>query len=161
MNYPEHGKLGAVRAKSQTVGSFLDWLLGEKAVELMQRYSREEDSAGDPVYRNSEGRVIEDWPPPHSGHYEQNHAMREKREQEEGIEQRLVLDPRGDKLIPSVLHTEELLAEFFEVDLVKLEKERRKMLDECRKNNESPSTPSGRSGSSAPSKGASEKGAKK
>lgn len=136
MSYPEHDKLHAVHEKSQAIGSFMDWLLGEKAIELMQRYSREEDDAGDPVYRDFEGKVIEDWPPPHSDYYEPNHAMREKRAQEEGIEQRLVLDPRGEKLMPFVLRTENLLAEFFNIDLKTLEYEKRKMMDKCRKANE-------------------------
>lgn len=38
--------------------------------------------------------------------------------------------------MPSVLRTEKLLAEFFNINLVKLEREKRKMLDECRKANE-------------------------
>jgi hypothetical protein len=32
--YPEHQKLKAVRAKSQAVGEFLDWLTAEKRITL-------------------------------------------------------------------------------------------------------------------------------
>jgi len=136
MKYPEHDKLHAVHEKSQAVGSFMEWLRGEKGVELMTRYSREGDECGEPVYRNSDGKVVEDWPPSQSGGaYEPNYKEREKREQEEGIERRLVADPHGEHLCPFAVSDEKLLAEFFEIDLNKLEAEKRAMLEECRRNN--------------------------
>lgn len=42
----------------------------------------------------------------------------------------------SDRLSPVILSTEQLLAEFFDIDLDKIEKERRQMLYELRRKNE-------------------------
>ena len=140
MSYPEHCKLRAVRGQSQTVAEFLDWLCGDKGVELSQRHAYEVDEDGEPVYRNFEGEVIPDWPPPGSrGIFAPEREAREKRERAEGIRRRLVPSPSGEHLVPlvfSATSTEKLLAEYFDIDLNKLEEEKRAMLDECRKLNE-------------------------
>ena len=52
--YPEHEKLSAIQYKSQTIGEFLDWLRGEKAIVLCRRQEstivRVEDGwEGDPA----------------------------------------------------------------------------------------------------------------
>jgi hypothetical protein len=82
--YPEHEKLKAVQKESQAIGEFLEWLCGEKAVELA-------------VWREGE--------------------------------------ERGDDelLRPINMNKEKILANYFKIDLVKLEFEKRKMLEELRK----------------------------
>lgn len=134
--YPEHDKLRVVRDKSQAIGEFLEWLEEKHFVELQQRFVREEDEEGEPVYRNSEGEVVPDWPPPQScGLYERNSQMRREREQREGIERRLIPHPGGEILRPFPMHKEKLLAEFFGIDRNKLEEEKRAMLEQCRRMN--------------------------
>ena len=44
----------------------------------------------------------------------------------------------SDKLMPYWINIEQLLAEYFEIDLDKVEKEQRHMLDELRRKNENP-----------------------
>jgi len=81
INYPEHEKLKAVQKESQAIGEFLDWLTGEKKIELAK------------------------W------------------NEDERVE---------DRLLPWHHSTEKLLADYFKIDLVKLEAEKRKMLAELR-----------------------------
>lgn len=131
---PEHDKLAAVRHKSQAIGEFLEWLQDEKHVELMVRYEREEDDDGEPVYRDSNGFVVPDWPPPHSSScYDKNYKARMAREKAEGIERRLIRSRAGEILMPNTTRAEALLAQFFDIDLNKLEAEKRVMLEELRK----------------------------
>ena len=44
-------------------------------------------------------------------------------------------EPPFDRILPVLFNTEELLAEFFNIDLKKVEQEKRAMLDEIRKKN--------------------------
>lgn len=77
MTYPEHEKLHAVKEKSQAIGEFIEWLLGQKAFTLAK------------------------W--------------------------------REDELMPEHINIEELLAEYFSINLGKLEQEKQAMLEDFRK----------------------------
>jgi hypothetical protein len=52
----------------------------------------------------------------------------EQRQANEGIDRRLIPDG-GETCLPLRENTEELLAEFFDIDMKKVEEERRAMLD--------------------------------
>jgi hypothetical protein len=86
------------------------------------------------VYRNGKGEIVEDWSPP--GIWPTpGHEARQKREIEEGIHCRLC--PAGpkdevDELVPLRGTIEQWLAEYFEIDLKKIDDEKRQMLEVCR-----------------------------
>lgn len=82
MDYPEHEKMCAIMEQSQTIGEFLDWLLGEKDIVLSQ-----------------------------------------------------YLNPNSERLTPINPNTQDLLAEFFGIDLNKIEMEKREMLKTMREAN--------------------------
>jgi hypothetical protein len=101
---PELDKMKAVKDKSQTLGEFIEWLQSEKKVHLGAPHVHGPTCAG--------------WD-----------ADREK------------YSPRGGdrcecstgEFIPFNFTMERLLAEFFEIDLVKVENERRTILAYIRK----------------------------
>ncbi len=101
---PELDRLGAVKDKSQAIGEFIDWLTSEKKVHL-----------GSP---HEHGPTCRGW--------------------DEGRDR---YAPRGEdrcecstgEFIPLNTSIEKLLAEFFEIDLKKVEKERQAILDHIRK----------------------------
>lgn len=81
--YPECEKMWVIKAKSQVIDEFLDWLLNEKEFVIAHYGPYESDIGGET----------------------------------------LVCDQKGVEI---------LLAEFFDIDLDKVEKERRQMLDGIR-----------------------------
>ena len=100
---PELDKMKAVKEKSQAIGEFLDWLMQEKKVQL-----------GNP---HEHGPTCRGW--------------------DDGRDK---YSPRGTdrcecvtgEFIPLHISMEKLLAEFFDIDLVKVENERRAILDYIR-----------------------------
>lgn len=124
-DYPEHEKMTAVQEQSQAVGEFLEWLQtptehGGKGVSLHTWEEWEEDDtclecAGTgkvgSVRRNSEGARLQDCP------------------NCDGT--RLVSRPR-EGWMPVGGSANKLLAEFFGIDLNKIEDEKRAMLDQIR-----------------------------
>jgi len=106
--YPECEKLAAVADKSQAIGDFLGWLQSGEADNT--RFKR-------PVSLAAVGIVAEHW---HKG----QQTLLEEDE--------CHLDGEGEL---SYWHysTEKLLAKYFEIDLDKVEFERRAMLEELRK----------------------------
>ena len=133
METPECEKLVKVQDKSNTIGGFLDWMQSERKICLHIWHKLEEDEYGQPVYRNREGQIVDDWSPPYDSPMitARRHEY-ERRQEEEGIEQRYVPDPGGDKCFPFTGSIESLLAEYYKIDLKKVEKEKQGLLREIR-----------------------------
>jgi hypothetical protein len=132
--YPECDKLSAASATSQQIGNFLDWLEEKKFVRFVVPHAPEVDEHDRPVFRNVHGELIEGWKPSdwYADHSCNDYKEALRRERVEFIEQMLKPNPQGDTEIPLRVTREKLLAEFFEIDLNKVEEERRAMLDACR-----------------------------
>jgi hypothetical protein len=103
---PELDKMKAVKDKSQAVGDFIDWLRSEKKVQF-----------GAP---HVHGPTCKGWD-----------AERE-RYKPHGFDDRC--ECATGEFIPFNFTPERLLAEFFEIDLTKVENERRAILDHIRNN---------------------------
>ena len=101
-------KLESVSEKSQAIGEFLEWLFSAKSYHISRYLTDEEYESEDNVY----------WV---DGLYEKEQFKRHEIGKEE--------------LIPIYINVEKLLAEFFEIDLKKVEEERRKLLNEIREKN--------------------------
>ncbi|GAH25145.1 unnamed protein product [marine sediment metagenome] len=101
-------KLESVSKKSQAIGEFLEWLFGTKNYHIAKYLTEEEYESEDNVC----------WV---DGLYEKQQFKRHEIGKEE--------------LMPIYVDIEKLLAEFFEIDLVKVEKERRETLEKLIKNN--------------------------
>ena len=113
-SYPEHEKMKAVKDKSQTIGEFLDWLKDTKKVFLAHYLMVCE-------HQDFDGGCKEDL-------------------QEDGVCPKECPDRymiELGELYEYSYNVQELLASFFEIDLKKIDKEKRAMLDEMRKLNES------------------------
>lgn len=108
--YPECEKLASVRPQSDVVGEFLDWLSHKKKLSLCKYYDKE-----DPPF------IDKDTGAPST--LFSNDSMANPEFQSIGY-------------YPYHYQIEQLLAEFFEIDLKKVEKERRQMLEDARKINE-------------------------
>ena len=96
-------KLEDVSERSHAIGEFLEWLFGSKNYHIAKYLTGEEYESEDNVY----------WV---DGLYEKEQFKRHEIGKEE--------------LMPSHIDIEKLLAEFFEIDLVKVEEERREILKE-------------------------------
>lgn len=94
-------KLESVNERSQAIGEFLEWLLGTKNYHIAKYLTEEEYDSEDNVYYVN-------------GLYEHKQFKRHEIGKEE--------------LMPIHIDIEKLLAEFFEIDLDKVEEERRKIL---------------------------------
>lgn len=103
---PELDKIKLVKERSQAIGEFLDWLGGEKGVILAKSHTHGPACAG---WDEGRGRFN----PRGDGPY-------------------CELGPDG-RLWPYRKQTEDLLAEFFDIDLKKVEKERRALLAAIKK----------------------------
>jgi hypothetical protein len=165
--YPECEKLSAVSKESNLIGAFLDWLINEKRVELMQW--RPEGDNGEPYYiehiLDADGicnrcedarhcceqpivRMVE-WMNKHFHHPEgtkfyecsDNSPFHKKGDyvSESDSSASRVRNPNYESwhegFIPVFAGIEKLLAEYYEIDLNKVEDERRAMLDDIRKQN--------------------------
>ena len=98
-------KLNGVRERSQTIGEFLEWLFGSKNYHLAKYLTDEEYESEYNVY----------WV---DGLYEKEQFKRHEIGKEE--------------LMPIHIDIEKLLAEFFEIDLIKVEKERSDLIEQIR-----------------------------
>ena len=116
-NYPEHEKLSAVREHSQAIGEFLEWLSQAEGISLC--HWRNYGTNGEPRYVG----------PDHPRRQELNPrglqfvANPDFEEWEEGFQP----DPRN---------VQQLLADYFGVDLRRLDTEKRAMLDGLREKTE-------------------------
>ena len=96
-------KLEAVSERSQAIGEFLEWLFDTKNYHICKYLTEEEYESEDNVY------FVD-------GLYEKEQFKRHKIGKEE--------------LMSIHVNIEKLLAEFFEIDLVKVEEERKQTLNE-------------------------------
>ena len=96
-------KLEDVSERSQAIGEFLEWMFGTKNYHIAKYLTDEEYESEDNVY----------WV---DGLYEKEQFKRHEIGKEE--------------LMPIHIDIEKLLAEYFEIDLVKVEEERRETLKE-------------------------------
>lgn len=135
---PELNKMKAIKDQSQAIGGFLEWLQGERGVVLAEYYSRERNEDGELVYRNSEGEIVKDWMPAHIFMPVAQQAILNGRQEDEGIYGPMIKDRNGETLLTMSFQIEQLLAEYFEIDLVKVEKEKRALLEELRSKNATP-----------------------
>ena len=95
-------KLEDARERSQAIGEFLEWLFGTKKYRIAKYLTDEEYESKDNV----------SWV---DGLYEKEQFKRHEIGKEE--------------LMPIHIDIEKLLAEYFEIDLAKVEKERREILE--------------------------------
>lgn len=111
--YPECEKLSRYSGESNRIGQFIDWLREEKAI-FLARYPKV-------CYNQSRsGECALDM-------------------QDDGLcpdECECFEEDTMDELQPITQRMEQLLAEYFEIDLKKVEEERRAMLEELAKMNE-------------------------
>ncbi len=103
--YPEHDKLHAVKHQSQACGEFIDWLESKKGLHLAYYHKHGPQCPG---WDEGRQRLNRRSPPPHC-------------------------EFRENELLSSNHNLKKLLAEFFEIDLNKLEDEKLQLLDEQRK----------------------------
>jgi hypothetical protein len=111
--YPEHEKLRAVSDASQAIGEFIEtggFTLGE---------FREAGNNGEPRYVWEEGREIDR--APNGNDYLRSHA-----------DHNPAYESWRGELIPVGKSLTQILADYFEIDLDKIEHEKRQMLDEMR-----------------------------
>lgn len=104
--YPEHEKLAKVRDESQSIGEFLEWL-SEKGIRLAAYHT------------HNEGCVNPDW---HEGVNDGKDWL------DDDHVEKIVCGGRENELVPIHYDTQKLLAEFFGIDLNRLEQEKRTML---------------------------------
>jgi len=105
--YPECEKLSAVKDKSQKIGEFLEWP-PEKGVELSVRHTHTKECLDE-----SDWEVFEEDP----GGFRTDDFL---------------CSCVDDGLLSYTVGKEKLLAEFFEIDLNKVEEERRAMIEDLR-----------------------------
>ncbi len=105
-DYPECKKMKKVREKSQVIGDFLQWL--------------------------QEGEVEQNLPLKRSiflaAYCVKSEDHRGRKLEEEDWE-------LGEDIVPYSYNAERLLAEFFDIDLAKVEKERQEILEDVQKQN--------------------------
>ena len=128
--YPEHEKLRAVSERSQAIGEFLDWLRtpkedGGKGVHLHTWEEWEEDDLC-PVLGCRDGKL-------NPGKLNPGRSYERDCQRCGGTGLVKVEREGWMPLRPGV---EKLLAEFFDINLAKLEDEKRAMLDNLRALNE-------------------------
>lgn len=112
-DYPEHEKLSKVQDASQAIGEFLDWLTGEQGVQLCRWQSHANN--GQPRYVGPNHPRSQELNP-HGIKYVDNPDFEE----------------RLEGLYPDGRPIQELLAEYFGVDLQRLDSEKRVILDRLR-----------------------------
>ena len=110
--FPEHESLAGVRDQSQSIGEFLEWL-GERGIRLGRFHEHTKDCVNpewhDDVNKGKDRLFSDDWVPKYSCGYD------------------------TDEFAVVHYNIENLLAEYFEIDLDKLEKEERQILEQLRK----------------------------
>lgn len=127
-SYPEHEKLSAVKDQSQRIGEFLEWLMDEKKVELAFWHKHSEQCDG---FNADTGEIEPE--------YECGNKKHDSGEMKHDFgmygchpKRSFGCDMPCQTLSPFRATKEKLLAEFFEIDLEKLENEKRAMLDSLR-----------------------------
>ena len=133
--YPEHEKMAAIHTESQAIGEFLEWLSGDRGLAICQNGIMDER----PVY----------WIDALDEYDGDQQAVRKAALEAGVITARDVswwhdIQPklRGEVhhwepyeregYYPASIGIQKLLAEYFNIDLNKIEQEKRQMLDEIR-----------------------------
>jgi len=114
MKYPEHEKLSKIKDESQSIGEFMEWLEGEKEMHLGT------------YHKHDERCINPEW------HDDVNKGKDPIFSEEEWVD-KFMCGCQENELVPIHYDVQKLLAEFFGIDLDKLEKEKRAMLDELQK----------------------------
>lgn len=118
--YPEHDKLKIVHSKSNAAGQVLDWLLNEKGYVLMEWLS--EWSNGVPRYIDTDGNPTDEL---------QDEDARWGRQNRDNPDYEY--RPEDHYMVRRTIH--ELLAEYFKIDLEKIDAEKEAMLARMRELN--------------------------
>ena len=115
VQYPECEKLAEASKESQSIGHFLEWLLDDKGYEVCEfKEEYEEETAdGDPITVNL--FTQREW-------YDDGHD-------EAADSGTYIRVPNPQKNGGSII--EGFLAEYFDIDMKKVEEERRAMLEVC------------------------------
>jgi hypothetical protein len=143
-DYPEHDKLHKIHEQSQAIGEFLEWLQWEKKWQIIENVGYWDWAEPINVFRRGErygpptpkGATGYRWVRRCSGQgvdHNRDHGCIEQphwcydNPYDYGHYRMLYVDvrPRGS--------TNEWLAEFFEIDLDKIEKEKRAMIESMRR----------------------------
>lgn len=130
MNYPEHEKLSAIKDQSQAIGEFLEWLQGSKSARLLTWHEAdvEEPCTGDLMLGCNDGNKAAR----ESGRVFSRGGVRVRCDVCKGTGKVI----RHEQGYVPVGSTQDLLAEFFEIDQAKLEQEKCAMLDGLRARHE-------------------------
>lgn len=102
-DYPECDKLAAIQEKSQNIGEFLEWLQSGEVSQNLPIKRSIFLASYDVVCEDGQGKML------HEDDWE-----------------------LGDRMMPFAYSTDRLLANFFGIDLDKVDKEKRAMLEEIK-----------------------------
>lgn len=116
--YPECEKLAKVSKLSNGIGEFLDWLREDKNIDLFQWTDK--DDNGKPKFVNETGD------PTIPSHY-----SFDEKEDSDFLNPEYETFPEGYCRVYTPF--QKLLAQYFDIDMNKVEKERRELLDELQK----------------------------
>lgn len=125
-DYPEHEKLQSISDHSQVIGEFVEWLAGEKGIHLGE-WERQIDCGwrsastvgGVPRLRCRAGQLI-------------THMGEENGDECEVCDGTGYVERIEPRMFPVNRGITNLLADFFDIDLDKIEVEKRAMLDHLR-----------------------------
>lgn len=122
MKYPEHDKLQAVKEQSETIGAFLEWLGRSHLIHVWQEAGDNGEPRVVPATDEDLLRIADSW------------GLRSRQYQE--AQERGVPNPDyhawGAGCIPDYTSINARLAAYFNIDLEKLDAEKRAMLEVLR-----------------------------
>ena len=118
--YPECEKLANVSKMSNGIGEFLEWLREDKNIELFQWADKDDNEK--PKFVNEAGD------PTIPSHY-----SFDEKDDSDFLNPEYETFPEGYYRVN--MNFTKLLAQYFEIDMNKVEKERRQMLDELQQRN--------------------------
>lgn len=124
--YPECEKLHAVHETSNAIGDFLEWLgaqdifLAERQLRVVCEWTSFQTVGGQFRYRCDEGRII--------------NYMGEDSGECENCDGEGSVEAEDPSLVLRMERIEDMLARYFEIDMAKVDRERRAMLEEIRAN---------------------------
>lgn len=144
-DYPEHDRLSTVKDQSQAIGEFLEWLAGEgihlghyqaildPEVKYQVEPGRSRVRGARPVEYRDVWRIrdLDPFMSTFVGGYWETEA--EARDEVNALEADRRKDAQESKrFLPLIYSVQKLLAEHFNIDLDKIETEKRAMLDRIR-----------------------------
>lgn len=122
---PTLDKMLSVKASSQAIGEFLEWLTEQRIALAAFHHHDPEDEDDLPGAIEHEGQERGCY----AAEWEERPAGRHR------LHWRRRCGIATGRLLPIVRSTEQLLADYFEIDLAAAERERRAILDEIRRRN--------------------------